>query len=192
MRTNSQLISAVFLDRDGVIIEDRADFVKSWDEVKFIPAAFGAIRRLTEAGLPVVIVTNQSAVGRNIITHEFVENVHERMLLELELQGARIARAYFCPHHPDAGCDCRKPAPGMLLRAASDLGLNLASCVMVGDSLRDIEAANSAGVRAILVRTGKGAREASLLSRSGSSCQCLAVVDDIGAAADLILAMVHV
>src|SRR5580700_2841570 len=102
--------AAVFLDRDGVIIEDREDFVKTWNEVAFIPTAFSAIQALTAASLQIVIVTNQSAVGRGIISADFVDQVHTQILSEIAMHGGRIVGIYYCPHHPDAGCDCRKPA----------------------------------------------------------------------------------
>jgi len=182
------MIGAVFLDRDGVLIEDREDYVKCWDEVRFIPNVYGALRRLTEAGLPLVIVTNQAAVGRGIVSQEFVVETHSRMISVLEARGARIAGAYFCPHHPDAGCTCRKPLPGLLYLAAADHGFVLANSIMVGDSLRDIAAVEAVGGRGILVRTGKGESEsARLAAGEGLAVSPLATVCDIGEAADLIL-----
>jgi D-glycero-D-manno-heptose 1,7-bisphosphate phosphatase len=182
--------AVVFLDRDGVIIEDREDYVRSWDDVTFISSSFSAIRQLTEAGLPVVLVTNQSAVGRGIITSEFVEETHARLAAEMEAQGANFAGVYFCPHHPDAGCNCRKPLPGLLKQASVDLGLDLAQAVMVGDSLRDIAAVEAVGGRGILVRTGKGEKECARLALSHEpAVSPIAVVNDIGDAVDFILNM---
>lgn len=182
--------AAVFLDRDGVIIEDREDYVKSWDEITFIPSAFTAIRDLTEAGIPVVMVTNQAAVGRSIVSAEFVEETHSRMRSEIAKQGGRIAGVYYCPHHPDADCDCRKPKPGMLLQASRDLDLDLTESIMVGDSIRDIASAEAAGSRGILVLTGKGRTEAARLNTGVDTYATpIAIVDDIGAATQLILEM---
>jgi len=182
------MTGAVFLDRDGVIIEDRADYVKSWDEVQFIPEAFDAIRRFSEAGLTVVIVTNQSAVGRGIVTQAFVEEIHSRMLEEIAAHGGKVDAVYFCPHHPTAGCECRKPKSGMLLEAAEKLGIDLSASVMVGDSLTDIRAANEAGARGILVLTGKGSAQASLVEAYvAGGKQPVSIVPNIAAAADAIL-----
>ncbi len=177
---------AVFLDRDGVIIEDRADFVKCWDEVAFVPSAFDAIAKLTDAGLPIVIVTNQSAIGRGIITQSFLMDLHAQMLAEIESHGGRIAGVYFCPHHPNDGCSCRKPLPGMIFRAAADLDINLGKSYLVGDSATDIQAANAAGVNPVLVLTGKGEKHRSLVAAS-SSGQTPAIAANLGEAADLIL-----
>ena len=182
---------AVFLDRDGVLIEDREEYVRSWDDVKFIPSAFDALKKLTKAELTLIIVTNQAAVGRGIVKQEFVEETHSRMLAEMELHGAKIAGVYYCPHRPDAGCSCRKPLPGLLIQASQDLGINLADSIMVGDSLRDIAAVEAAGGKGILVRTGKGGRECErLASGEGPVVSPIAIVSDIAEAAELILSLV--
>lgn len=171
----------VFLDRDGVIIENRSDYVKSWEEVRFLPRALEALRRLSSSEHAVVLVTNQSAVGRGIISQEQAMAINRQVIAEIVAQGGRVDACYVCPHRPDEGCDCRKPAPGMLLRAGAELGLDLSRSYLVGDAVTDIEAARAAGVRGILVLTGRGNQQAALL-RSETP-----VVPDLMAALDHIL-----
>lgn len=154
--------AAVFLDRDGVIIED-VHHLSRLDQVKLVPGAGRAIRRLNEAGVPVVVVTNQSGVARGLFPESFIAEAHARLAELLAGDGACIDRFYYCPHHPDKGiepyrvaCDCRKPHPGMLLAAARDLGLILDRSWIVGDKLSDLKAGAAVGCRTILVRTGHG------------------------------------
>jgi len=173
---------AVFLDRDGVIIENRDDYVKSWREVRFLPGAFAAIRQLPALGYVVVIVTNQSAIGRGLLTLADAVQINRQIVAEIEAHGGRVDACYLCPHHPAAHCDCRKPAPGMLLRARDDLQLDLTRSHLVGDALTDIEAAEAAQVPGVLVRTGRGAAEAMRLG-DGAPSRCR-VVPDLGAALD--------
>src|SRR5688500_5693601 len=108
--------AAVFLDRDGVINEYRSEYVRTWEELRFLPGAMEAIARLTRAGIPVVVVTNQSGIGRGVIAREVVDEIHRRMGEEIA-----IAAVMVCPHHPDDACECRKPKPGMLRQAAREL-----------------------------------------------------------------------
>jgi D-glycero-D-manno-heptose 1,7-bisphosphate phosphatase len=175
--------AAIFLDRDGVINRRRADHVKSWAEFEFLPEALEGLRDMTRTGAPVVLVTNQSAVGRGMISEAELAAIHERMLSEIAAAGGRIDAIYACLHTPFDGCDCRKPAPGLLLRAAADLGLRIESSVMVGDSVSDLEAARAAGCTPVLladgavvdVPTARDLREAaalvaSLLERLQASC----------------------
>jgi histidinol-phosphate phosphatase family protein len=174
--------AAVFLDRDGVIIENRADYVKSWDEVRFLPGAVAALRRLGGTDHAVVLVTNQSAVGRRIITLDQAREINQRVVAEIERAGGRVDAAYLCPHHPDDGCECRKPAPGMFLQAARELALDLAGSYAVGDATTDMDAARSAGVRGILVLTGRGREQ-----RNGLAGDDLPCVADLSAAVDYVL-----
>ncbi|BCX03889.1 MAG: D,D-heptose 1,7-bisphosphate phosphatase [Candidatus Roseilinea sp.] len=150
---------AIFLDRDGVIIENCEAYVRSWDDVSFIPAALEALRAVSRSDWAIVIATNQAAVGKGIITLELAHQINQRVVTEVVRCGGRIDAAYLCPHRPDEHCDCRKPKPGMLLRAARDLGLDLSRSVMIGDAITDMEAARAAGVRGILVMTGRGLSE---------------------------------
>lgn len=177
---------AVFLDRDGVIIENREDYVKSWADVTYVPGALEAIRQLTEAGWPVIMVTNQSAVGRGIITIPFLEWLHNRMLAEIEAAGGSVLAVYYCPHRPDGECTCRKPRPGMLQQAALDHNINLASSYIVGDALSDIAAGRAVGTRGVLVKTGRGAAQAQLLDSTANTD--FPIVDDLTAAVHTIIA----
>ena len=176
---------AAFLDRDGVIIENRADYVKSWDEVSFVPGALLALQELACSPLAVVLFTNQSAVGRGIITLAQAQAINARVIETVRAAGGRIDGSYLCPHAPEAGCACRKPAPGLLLQAAQELALDLSRSWAVGDAATDLQAARAAGVRGILVRTGRGrTQEARLPALGLGTCP---VVDDLPAAVKLIL-----
>jgi D-glycero-D-manno-heptose 1,7-bisphosphate phosphatase len=145
---------AIFLDRDGVINRRRLDHVRSWHDFEFLPRSLEALRRLRELGGRVAVVTNQSVVGRGLITASDLVSIHERMVEVVERHGGRIERIYVCPHAPGHGCDCRKPGIGLLLRAAADLKVDLARSVLVGDSLTDIQAALAAGCHPIMVGDG--------------------------------------
>jgi D-sedoheptulose 7-phosphate isomerase len=150
---------AVFLDRDGVINQNRSDYVKSWDEFAFLPEVFDALRMLASSPLAIVIVTNQSAIGRNIVTQSGVEEINRRMVEQVQQRGGRIDGVYFCPHRPEDRCRCRKPAPGLLLDAAGLMGIDLAHSYVIGDSLDDLRAGRSVGCRGALVLTGRGLEE---------------------------------
>ncbi|MDQ2716107.1 MAG: HAD family hydrolase [Chloroflexota bacterium] len=149
-------MSTIFLDRDGVINENRADYVKSWAEFRFLPGAKEAIAMLTGAGHRLIVCTNQAGIAGGTIAREAVEEIHYRMLEEVARAGGLIEKVYYCPHAKNVGCGCRKPRPGMLLRARGDLGLNLEDAVFIGDSMTDVRAGLAAGVRTILVLTGLG------------------------------------
>ena len=178
-------LGAVFLDRDGVINENvDGDYVRSWERLRLLPGAVEAIAELTRAGFPIVIVTNQQGVGKGLMAASDVENIHTRLVEEIERAGGRVAAVRYCPHLAAAGCACRKPKPGLLVKAARELGLDLGRSVFVGDAVSDVQAARAAGCRAILVRTGRGA-EAEAAARSGEYGE-VAVVDDLVAAARLI------
>lgn len=151
---------AVFLDRDGVLVENRDTYVRTVSDVAVLPAAVPALRLLNRAGVRVVVVTNQAAVGRGILTQAQVRRVHGSVVARLGAAGGRVDASYVCPHAPEDGCGCRKPAPGMLLRAADDLGLDLSRCALVGDAVTDLEAARAAGVEPHLVLTGRGHAQA--------------------------------
>ena len=140
---------AVFLDRDGTLMED-VGYPRDPADVRLLDGAAEALVSLREAGFRLVVVSNQAGIGRGLITPEEARRVHERLVAELERRGARLDDARYCPHAPDAGCDCRKPAPGMLLAAAEDLGLDLGASFMVGDKAIDVEAGRRAGCRTIL------------------------------------------
>jgi D-glycero-D-manno-heptose 1,7-bisphosphate phosphatase len=156
---------AVFLDRDGTLIKD-IGYLRFTREVALYPWSVDAVRALNQAGLPVVVTTNQSGVARGLLTEPMIEDVHRHLSLLLEAGGARIDAYYYCPHHPEATvasyrrrCDCRKPGCGMIERASADLDLDPARSFVVGDKWSDVGAARAAGARGILVRTGYGAVE---------------------------------
>lgn len=146
-------IQAVFLDRDGVLNADSHGFIRAPDDVVLLPGAAAALARLNQAGLPVIVITNQSGVGRGYFSLAELELVHERLRTLLAAEGARFDDLLLCPHAPDEGCACRKPEPGMLREAAGRHGLDLARCVFVGDRSTDVLAARAAGTRAVLVLT---------------------------------------
>lgn len=146
--------AAVFLDRDGVINRRRDDHVKSWSEFEFLPTALDALRALRDGGATAVVVTNQSAIGRGLMTSAELDRIHDRMLDEVRARGGDIAAVYSCPHVPGAGCSCRKPAIGLLELAADDLSLSLSHSILVGDSDSDLVAARSAGCQPVLISEG--------------------------------------
>ncbi len=154
---------ALFLDRDGVLIEE-LEYLSDPTRVRLIPGAAGAVRRANDAGWRVVVVSNQSGVARGLFAESVLPEINriiaDRLLVEA---GASVDRFYYCPHHPTEGqgiyridCDCRKPKPGMLLKAATELGIDLARSWMVGDRATDLQAGAAACCRTILVRTGYG------------------------------------
>ena len=147
---------AIFLDRDGVLNENRSDYVKTWAEVRILPGALAALRELARLGWPIVVISNQSAIGRGLTTAKAVEEINARLARKAARAGGRIDAFYFCPHRPDEGCACRKPAPGLLLRAARELEVDLPRSYMIGDALEDVRAALAAGCTPLLVKTGRG------------------------------------
>jgi D-glycero-D-manno-heptose 1,7-bisphosphate phosphatase len=149
-------MSAIFLDRDGVICHNRADHVKHWNEFEFLPGVFDALRILRGLDLPIFVVTNQAVVNRGLCSAQTVEYIHERMVRTIRTQGGRIDAVYYCPHRPDENCDCRKPEAGLLLQAAKDFKVGLQNSYMIGDAITDIQAGQSVGCEAFLVLTGRG------------------------------------
>ncbi len=164
---------AVFLDRDGVINRDSADYVKSLDEFVLIPGSISAISKLSGRGYAVFVVTNQSALARNYIDPAGLEEIHEYLREAVRNAGGEIRGIYFCPHHPDEGCECRKPKTGLIERAASEHGIDVSSAVMIGDKQTDIQCARNAGCkRAYWVATGLGGRPDESIKRSfGNFCK---------------------
>ena len=149
------LQNVVFLDRDGVINHDSPDYIKSWEEFEFLPGSIDAIVELTRKHCPVIIISNQSAVGRNLMSRTELDRIFSNMDSAIESSGGRIMDIFACPHKPEDNCDCRKPGPGLIFKARDKYDIDLASAVMVGDSLRDIECARNAGCgRAVLVESG--------------------------------------
>ncbi len=176
---------AVFVDRDGTVNEPppTGGFVTDPEELRLLPGATDALRRLKDAGYLIVVFSNQSGVARGVMTLADVESVNARLAGLLAAEGAKPDGIYFCPHRSEDGCECRKPKPGMLLRAADDLGIDLARSWGMGDAARDLAAARTAGCRMILVHGSSypGEREA------GEALSPDASVADLPAAADVIL-----
>ena len=152
-------MSTIFLDRDGVINENRADYVKSWQEFRFLPGSKEAIARLSRARHRIIVCTNQAGIARGIILVETIEKIHRLMIAEIVQIGGEIVRVYYCPHGKDENCMCRKPRPGMLLRARDELGIELSDAVFIGDSMTDVRAGLVAGARSMLVLTGLGVEQ---------------------------------
>lgn len=152
------------LDRDGVINRDSAAYIKSWDEFEFLPGSLEALKRLHRDGFTTIIITNQSAIGREMITREILNGMHRRMRATVQSHGGRIADIFYCPHRPDDRCDCRKPKTGLIDQARRKYSLIPSKAIMIGDSAKDIECARNAGCRAaILVKTGNGRQAESQL-----------------------------
>ena len=156
------MVTAVFLDRDGVLIEE-VGHLSRIDQLNLLPRTPEAVKRLNDRGVPVVVVTNQSVIGRGICSEDQVTKIHSALETMLAGFAARITRFYYCPHHPTEAigqylkhCDCRKPEPGMLHRAERELGLNLQRSFMVGDRITDLESGWRVGCRTVLVETGAG------------------------------------
>jgi histidinol-phosphate phosphatase family protein len=155
-----QARGAVFLDRDGVINVDRRDYVKSWAEFKFLPQVFEALRLLKKNNLRVVVVTNQSAVGRGLMSISTLRGIHKKMLRAIEKRGGSIEAIYYCPHRPDQRCRCRKPKPGMVLKAKKDIKIDLSRSYLVGDSSKDMDLAQLVGVKGIRITARSSRRRA--------------------------------
>ncbi|MBT3793179.1 MAG: HAD family hydrolase [Rhodospirillales bacterium] len=165
---------AIFLDRDGVILEP-VDYLHREEDMAIIAGMEREIASLNALGIPVIVITNQSAVARGILNEDALSELHGVMRDQLAQTGASLDAIYYCPHHPDVGeppyraaCSCRKPAPGMILQAATDLEIDLANSAFIGDALTDIEAAHNAGVgTTVLVLTGHGKKEFARIGTQG-------------------------
>ncbi|MEJ2748805.1 MAG: HAD family hydrolase [Anaerolineae bacterium] len=165
---------AIFLDRDGVIIENRPNYVRSWADVVIFEPAVAALARIRHAPYKIIIVTNQSAVGRGIISLETAWDINDRLVREIEKGNGRVDATYICPHAPDDNCDCRKPRPGLLLQAATDHQIDLSRSIMIGDALTDLAAGQAAHVaQTILLRTGRGSVQSQLPQATQFAPLCL-------------------
>ena len=169
---------AVFLDRDGVLIENRADYVRDWSHVTLLPWTVDALRGFHANGLKIIVVTNQSAVGRGLISFETAQEINNRLVKTIVENGGWIDAVYMCPHQPQDKCVCRKPQPGLLLQAARELSLDLGSSWMVGDAWSDLLAGQSAGLQGtIMVRTGRGTSQ--LLEAQPAEIASFIVCEDL-------------
>lgn len=178
-------MSTIFLDRDGVINENRSDYVKSWDEFCFVAGAKEAIAMLTHAGHRIIVCTNQAGVASGRVAQSMVEDIHRRMRAEIAQVGGSIEQVYCCLHAKDANCSCRKPRPGMLLQARDELGLDLHDALLIGDSITDIRAALAAGIHPILVLTGLGRQH--LRERSQEADGPFHIAESLKETAEIIL-----
>jgi D-glycero-D-manno-heptose 1,7-bisphosphate phosphatase len=176
---------AVFLDRDGTISEE-VGYLNDASQFRMFPFAVGAIRRLNNANLPVIVVTNQSGVSRGFFPESMVHTIHEVMMRQLAAGGAHLKAIYYCPHTLDDECECRKPKPGLLERAAREHDIDLRRSFVVGDRYGDVELAHNTDCRGILVRTGYG-EEDWRDNRSVWPKQPDFVADDLAGAVDWIL-----
>jgi D-glycero-D-manno-heptose 1,7-bisphosphate phosphatase len=174
----------VILDRDGVINQDSASFIKTPEEWRPIPGSLEAVARLHQAGYHVVLATNQSGIGRGLFELATLNAIHDKMHRALAQIGGRIDAIFFCPHAIDANCSCRKPRPGLLEEIARRFNVDLAGVPAIGDSLRDLTAAHAVGAEPILVLTGKGEQT----RREGALPPGTRVYPDLAQAADAIIA----
>jgi D-glycero-D-manno-heptose 1,7-bisphosphate phosphatase len=173
---------AVFLDRDGVINESRSDYVKNWIEFRFLPSALDALCLLAQSHYLVVVVTNQSMVGRRIATHETADGINHEMIIRISAAGGRVDALYTCPHAPEDHCDCRKPAPGLYLQAAREHRIDLQSSLCIGDKLTDLIPGMELGCKSLLVLTGEGC------ANDLQDYPEIQVVEDLLAAVQMVLA----
>jgi len=165
----------VFLDRDGVINHDSDAYIKQPAEFHFIPKSPEAIALLNVKGFQVILITNQSAVGRGMISGQILDAIFKKMTHGVEQAGGRIKDIFFCPHAPDQGCGCRKPKPGMILQAVDRHGIDLNKAIMVGDSAKDIECGKNAGCAAtLLVKTGNWEKALAALKKKSLAPDFLA------------------
>jgi len=175
-------VSLIILDRDGVINHDSDDFIKSPAEWEPIEDSLEAIARLNHAGYRVVVITNQSGIARGLLDVDTLTRIHSKMRRMLAQVGGKIESILYCPHGPDDECDCRKPKEGAFSELASRLRIDLTNIPAVGDSLRDLQAAKTAGAKPILVRTGKGER-----TLAQGVPEDVAIYDDLASVVDSLL-----
>lgn len=174
----------IVLDRDGVINHDSDQFIKSPDEWRAIPGSIEAIARLNHAGYRVVVATNQSGIGRGLFDMAMLNSIHEKMVKTLAQAGARLDAIFFCPHTGDSRCECRKPRPGMLVEIGKRFNAELTEVPCIGDSLRDLQAAQAVGAQPMLVLTGKGEKTL----RDGNFPKNTVIFPDLAFAASALLA----
>jgi D-glycero-D-manno-heptose 1,7-bisphosphate phosphatase len=179
---NCFMIPAIFLDRDGVIIENRTNYIREWSHVAILPKAVEAIVRFQQKHLHrVIIITNQSAIGRGLMTFEAAQDINARLVKIIEGSGGQIEGVYMCPHKPDDLCDCRKPQPGLFFQAARELSVDLRRSWMIGDAWSDLLAGQAAGLSGlVMVKTGRGAEQ--LLRSQPETLKDYHVYDDISKA----------
>ena len=178
----------IILDRDGVINFDSAEFIKNTDEWRPLPGSIEAIAAMSGAGFTLAVASNQSGLARGLFDQDALDEMHHKMLEMVNAAGGHISKIVVCPHGPDEGCDCRKPKPGLLEQLGQHFETTLAGVPVIGDALRDLEAAAAVGARPILVRTGKGEKTAAELPQALAD---VPVYDDLAAAAQALIAEVR-
>ena len=176
---------AIFLDRDGVINVNRVDNVRTWEQFVFERDALRALARLAPTDFRLIVLTNQSGIGRGHMSEATVQEIHRRMIFEIEHVGGRIDRVYYCPHVPEDECTCRKPSPEMLLRGRDEFALDLAHSYFIGDWVDDIRAARNANAFPILVRTGRG--ESAITEMRAQGIALPEIFENLAAAVEWIL-----
>jgi D-glycero-D-manno-heptose 1,7-bisphosphate phosphatase len=174
----------IILDRDGVINIESKAYIKSPDEWIPIPGSLNAIANLSAAEFTIVIATNQSGINRGFYTVQTLNAIHQKMLTAVHKAGGHIAKIFYCPHKPEDGCDCRKPLPGMFLQIGRELQLSLKNTPCIGDSYRDLQAAQSVDARPILVKTGNGLKTLTEFPQLANEIE---VFDDLAAAASFLI-----
>ncbi|PIP18821.1 MAG: D-glycero-beta-D-manno-heptose-1,7-bisphosphate 7-phosphatase [Candidatus Omnitrophica bacterium CG08_land_8_20_14_0_20_41_16] len=182
-------MKVIFLDRDGVINKYPGDglYVTSLKKFKFLPGVKKAIALLGRAGFKIFVASNQAGVGKGIYSQRALDNITAKMLGDIERSGGRITKVYYCAHRKDAGCNCRKPKPGMLKKAAKEFKFNLKNAYFVGDTIRDVFTAKNAGCKPILVLSGKEKIE-DKKSRAGLNLPYYHIFKDLKEAAKFIIA----
>ncbi len=178
----------LILDRDGVINEDSDHYIKTVDEWQPIPGSIEAIAKLSKAGFGIYIATNQSGLGRGLFSQQDLDAMHAKLSELLAREGGLLAGIFYCPHRPEDNCICRKPSPGLLQQIAADANSSLLNVPVVGDSLRDLQAAVAMACQPILVKTGKGAKTLATLRAANSPLlQQLPIFDSLAQVADSLL-----
>ena len=154
------MTKAIFLDRDGVINQERRDYVKKLDEFRILDKTSDAINIIKNRGFLVIIITNQSAISRKLLSVQTLTKIHEKLQSYLEKYGTSFDGVYFCPHIPSENCECRKPKPGLIVQAVTDFQIDLSQSYMIGNSETDVQAATNAGCKGILLKENQTLLEA--------------------------------
>jgi len=183
------MIKLILLDRDGVLNADSADYIKSPEEWQPLPGVGHAVAAMHQDARQVAICTNQSGLGRGLFDQPTLDAIHAKLATYLSKYQTQVEQIYWCPHHPDAGCECRKPAPGLLQQAMHAFGVGAAETAFVGDSMRDLQAAVAASCKPVLVLTGNGLATAEKLAapEHAEVARQVQVVADLGEAASWLL-----
>ncbi len=157
------LTKAIFLDRDGVLIHNRANYVRSWDDVKIYQTTIKSLSLLAKSDFKIIILSNQSAVGRKIISYQTMKEINDRLISIIQNSGGRIDGVFVCPHAPEDHCKCRKPEPGLVFEAEKSFSLDLEKSWLVGDALSDLQTGLNSGIKnLILVESGRGKKQLKL------------------------------